>query len=317
MDLSSIIKNTEILFESNGNGEAFHVAFAVDENYMKPAGVMISSIIKNNPTGNFYFHIFTTSIKKDDVVRLKKLENNYCSLCIRFFDENIFTQLQTLEKLPISMYYRLIIPFALRTITDRVLYLDSDMLCLGDLYSLKDFDFNNDVIAVVHDECIPLEYIEELKLKKYIPYFNSGVMYYNIPRWLSEDVMIHFMRLINDRNYDFPDQDVLNIILQNKVKFLPKYYNNFFRNDKNVDNSVIILHYAGNPKPWDSIDNAGILYKKYYDESPWGDLLLREPQNYIEYRRYSKLKFRTKHILSGIFWNARYILGKLTKKHKK
>lgn len=317
MDLSSTIKNTEILFESNSEGDTLHIAFAVDENYMKPAGVMISSIIKNNPNGHFYFHIFTTSIKKDDVHRLKKLENDSCSLCIRFFDETVFSQLQTLQNLPISMYYRLVIPFALRSITDSVLYLDSDMLCLGDLYSLKDFDFNHNVIAAVHDECISLEYIEELNLKKYIPYFNSGAMYYNIPKWLSEDILMLFMKLINSRNYDFPDQDVLNIILQNKVKFLPKHYNKFFRDEKSIDNSIVLLHYAGNPKPWNSIDNAGILYKQYYDESPWGDIPLRKPENYIEYRRYSKLKFRTKHILSGVFWNVRYILGKLTKKRQK
>ncbi|WP_311753243.1 glycosyltransferase [Proteus columbae] len=317
MDLSSIIKNTEILFESNGNGDVFHVAFAVDENYMKPAGVMISSIIKNNPHGHFYFHIFTTSIKDDDVHRFKKLENNHCSLCIRFFDENIFSQLQTLENLPISMYYRLVIPYALKNITDRVLYLDSDMLCIGDIYSLIELDFNNNIIAAVHDECVPSKYIKEIGLRNDDVYFNSGVIYFNIPKWIGEDILSLFMELIGKRKYNYPDQDVLNLLLNNKVKFLPKYYNSFFYDDRNIDENVILLHYAGPSKPWYSIDRAGVLYKEYYDCSSWGDIPLRMPKDYVEYRRYSKIKFRTKHIGSGIFWNARYILGKLTKKHKK
>lgn len=314
MDLSSIIKNTEVLFEANNTDGVLHIAFAADANYIKPAGVMISSIISNNPGKNIHFHLFTTSIKEDDAFRLKALNNNFCSLYIHFFDEQIFSQLQTQKHLPVSMYYRLIIPYALHTITDRVLYLDSDMLCLGDIYLLKDLDFEDDVIAAIHDECIPLDYIHELGLKKYTPYFNSGVMYFNIPKWLSDDILKLFMDNINNRNYTFPDQDVLNIVLENKTKILSKKYNTFFKDEKSVTNDIIILHYAGNPKPWDSIDNAGITYKKYYDKSPWGDILLRAPQNYIEYRRYSKLKFSTKHILSGIYWNLRYIFSKINKK---
>nr|WP_274709405.1 glycosyltransferase [Proteus mirabilis] len=288
-----------------------HIAFAVDENYMKPAGVMISSIIKNNPNGYFYFHIFTTSIKEGDIYRLKKLENNYCSLCVHFFDESVFSQLQTTEDFPISIYYRLVIPFALQSVTDRVLYLDSDMLCIGDIYSLKNIDFHNNVIAAIHDEWISSEYLEELNLKKYTLYFNSGFIYYNIPRWLSDNILTLFMKLINNKKYSFPDQDVLNIILQDKVKILPRYYNSFFnKNEKNIDKSTILLHYAGPSKPWYSIDRAEVLYKQYYDNSPWGDILLREPQNHVEYKRYSKIKFRNKKISSGIYWKLRYLFSK-------
>lgn len=78
MDLSSVIKDIKILFEADKKGDMLHIAFAVDENYMRPAGVMISSIIKNNPDGYFYFHVFTTSVKKEDIYRLKKLRK--CSL---------------------------------------------------------------------------------------------------------------------------------------------------------------------------------------------------------------------------------------------
>lgn len=311
MELSSVIKNTEILFESNSKDDVLHIAFAVDENYMKPAGVMISSIIKNNPNGHFYFHLFTTSIKKDDVQRLKKLANNACSLCIRFFDENVFSKLQTSENFPTSIYYRLVIPFSLQSITDRVLYLDSDMLCVGDIYSIKDIEFHNNIIAAIPDEWISLEYIEELNLNKYTLYFNSGFIYYNIPRWLSEDMLLHFMRLINNKNYSYPDQDVLNIILQGNVEFLPRYYNKFYKkNEKHIDKSTIILHYVGPSKPWLSIDRAENLYKQYYDNSPWGDIPLRMPKDHVEYKRYSKIQFKNKNILSGMYWKIRYLVSK-------
>ncbi|WP_066752530.1 glycosyltransferase family 8 protein, partial [Proteus myxofaciens] len=311
MDLSSIIKDTKVFFEAESKDDVLHIAFAVDENYMMPAGVMISSIIKNNPTGHFYFHIFTTSIKKDDVVRLKKLENAHCSLCIHFFEENVFSKLQTSEYFPISIYYRLVIPFSLQSITDRVLYLDSDMLCIGDIYSLKDIEFNNNIIAAIPDEWISLEYIEELNLKKYTLYFNSGFIYYNIPKWLSEDILVLFMKLINNKYYSYPDQDVLNIILQGKVEFLPRYYNKFFKkNEKNIDKSTILLHYVGPSKPWHSIDRAENLYKEYYDNSPWGDIPLRMPKDHIEYKRYSKIQFKNKHISSGIYWKVRYLFSK-------
>ena len=37
-----------------------NIAFAIDKNYLKPCGITLYSITKNNPDINIDFHIFTT-----------------------------------------------------------------------------------------------------------------------------------------------------------------------------------------------------------------------------------------------------------------
>ncbi|PHM61444.1 glycosyltransferase family 8 protein [Xenorhabdus ishibashii] len=311
MELNSIIKSEICLFDVEKKNNIFHVAFAVDENYIKPAGVTISSIMDNNPKKFFHFHIFTTSLKDDDSKRLSKLKNGYSILTIHFFDETIFSKLQTLDNLPISMYYRLVIPYALYGITDRVLYLDADIICLGDIHSLSELDFANKTIAAVHDDCVLLEYIKSIGLNILEPYFNSGVILFNIDKWIESNVLTNFMKLIKLRKYSFPDQDVLNTILIGNVKFLPKKYNCFFNDANSLIEDPVVLHFASNPKPWKGIIYSNDIYLSYYNNSPWGDLKLDNPINYKEYKKYAKILFKNKKYFSSMLWYARYILSKI------
>ncbi|OFD25772.1 hypothetical protein A1D07_10745, partial [Acinetobacter baumannii] len=49
------LSNTQDNFVPNIN-----IAFAIDNNYLKPCGITLYSITKNNPDINIDFHIFTT-----------------------------------------------------------------------------------------------------------------------------------------------------------------------------------------------------------------------------------------------------------------
>nr|CAA37842.1 unnamed protein product [Salmonella enterica subsp. enterica serovar Typhimurium] len=61
-------------------------------------------------------------------------------------------------------------------------------------------------------------------------YFNSGVVFVNLKLWKENALTKKAFLLLAGKEADsfkYPDQDVLNILLQDKVIFLPRPYNTF------------------------------------------------------------------------------------------
>ena len=56
--------------------------------------------------------------------------------------------------------------------------------------------------------------------------------------------------MLNSENFQCKDQDVLNILCTNQIKYLPKEYNCINLSEiKNIKN-VVFLHLTISPKPW-------------------------------------------------------------------
>lgn len=68
----NIILNKQILGNKDliNKKNSLHIAFGIDANFTIGTGVLIYSILQHN-TENIIFHIFTDSIYKDDILRLK------------------------------------------------------------------------------------------------------------------------------------------------------------------------------------------------------------------------------------------------------
>ncbi|WP_439328328.1 glycosyltransferase [Lonepinella sp. BR2357] len=96
-------------------------------------------------------------------------------------------------------------------------------------------------------------------------YFNSGVLFFDSNLWhLDERTLIETTKQLSVSK--FPDQDVLNHLIQEHYYPLPKQYNyqimylyqdmsNFIqeKNDKFI--FPCILHFAFEHKPWHQLDN--------------------------------------------------------------
>ncbi|MCW7549784.1 hypothetical protein OO184_18045 [Photorhabdus sp. APURE] len=295
--------------------DVFHIAFAVDGNYLRPAGVAMFSILKNNPDSFFHFHIFTAGLSPSDVEKIKSFSDFNCSVTIHFIDTSVFDRLPESSYISTAMYYRLIIPYALKGIAEVVLYLDADILCLGNLSHLFDADIGNNPIAAVYDECVNLSYIDELGIDRTKPYFNSGVMLINIHNWMLDDIVCNFMKIINERVYSYPDQDVLNIILNDKVKLLPKQYNRFSLGKGSFSSDTVLAHFAGYPKPWSVLFKHNDIYLAYYNESPWGNVPLDKPRNYKQYKKYSNKLWGENKYFSSFIWYVKYVVKKISCKN--
>ena len=77
-------------------------------------------------------------------------------------------------------------------------------------------------------------------------------MVLNLDLIRKEKLVSKIFKQINSKKYKYPDQDVFNIICNNKIGYLPSIYNYINRTTKEVEDydKVKIFHYAGEKKYW-------------------------------------------------------------------
>ena len=86
---------------------AVHIAFGVDQNFVRGMGVAMVSILANNPLRSFVFHICTKQIHLEDLFRIEKIAKKHPVLInIYWIQDSIFADLVTFEHLPSATYYR-------------------------------------------------------------------------------------------------------------------------------------------------------------------------------------------------------------------
>ncbi|WP_439883023.1 glycosyltransferase family 8 protein [Pontibacter sp. MBLB2868] len=255
-----------------------HVAICLDKNYLEPFYALLTSIILNNKNNNIVIHTIASDISETTKAEITSYLNTKNSQIFFYkIDLSIF------ENLPyngwsIAMYYRLCIPLILPKNITRVLYLDTDIIVIGDLEELYNVDLSSYPIAAV---CDHYGTRSELGICKKGNYFNSGVILINITEWKNQQITHRVVDYIrnNASKIIFPDQDSLNAVLNNNWKKLDIRYNltyhfvspilnkkliNLFLKDK------VIIHYTTKHKPWKiTCDNRlRFLYFKYLKKSP-------------------------------------------------
>ena len=309
---------------SNGK-PSFHIAFCVDNNYFRAMGGTIASIIANNPGQHFTFHVLAFEVSEDHQRRLKQLEQMYpVSAQLHLVDLSVFSQFSHLlghTHYSLAIFTRLMIPSVLQGQTDRVLYLDADILCVSQLDELVDMDISADIAVVVPDAPVTRQRrIASLGLK-HDEYFNSGFLFINVEKWLAADITQQTLdALLNSKgDMRFSDQDALNIVFNGRARYISPRWNYLYDliHDLNVSKfamrpvgKAVFVHFAGSVKPWTewSGHDARELFRNYLKLSPWADMPLDAlPRNTKEMRMNSRFMFRQGHPLESLKWYIRYL----------
>jgi len=307
---------------------SFHIAFCVDNHYFRSMGATILSIIANNPGQHFTIHVLSFTVSEDHRARLLKLEAEHpVKTHIHIVSPDQFSQFSHFIA---STYYspaiftRLAIPEIVKDYTDKILYLDADILCVGKIDKLMALPIEETVAYVVPDADITTyRRATALKLKQ-IKYFNSGMLYINVKKWLALDITEATIRamLTGGDDFRFPDQDALNIALADHATYIAIRWNYLYgligelENDrramKDVGNAVF-LHFAGAVKPWADwcLHDSRKIFAKYHGMSPWADMPMDQyPQNYKEMRMNSRFLWNRKQYAESIRWFWKYLMAR-------
>jgi lipopolysaccharide biosynthesis glycosyltransferase len=256
------------------SSDTIHVALASDAKYAMPLTVAICSAATNcDRRRRLMFYIIHNDIPS---VLQKKIER---SLAATGFPEARIHWIpieaeQQFVDLPLERYFtpmiyaRLLIPFLLPPDLDKALYLDCDLVVVGDLAEVWDFDFDGKALLAVRDRIGTvgglggLKNHRELGIPPSAKFFNSGVLLINMRKWRSEKISQSvFDYLRRHSALGQLDQEGLNAVLFDDWKELPFRWNwqvpwRMYRLEKRTmqwlpdDNVKHVIHFTTAEKPW-------------------------------------------------------------------
>lgn len=320
---------------SDKNGNALNISYGIDENYLDGVGVSITSVLIHNKI-NVAFHIICDHYTNSFVEKVGVLAAQY-KIKISLYLINV-TCLEALPKTQVwsrAMYFRLFAFDYLNHKIDKLLYLDADVVCKGPLDELLHLNINNIVAAVVKDvDSIQARVNERLpSFNLQGRYFNSGVVLVNLQQWAENKLTARALSLLTGKDgnatfFKYPDQDVLNILLIDKVYFLPREFNTIYTikselNDKThekyrdvIHADTKLIHFTGATKPWHAWANypSVIYYRNALVKSPWKDVPSKDARTMVEYKKRYKHLLVQKRYLHGIIAGAAYLYRKILAK---
>lgn len=285
MDLARAIRKTEVLGE-NGNS-TMQIAYGVDHNFIRPMGISMTSILEHNPQAQF--HIFLDSISSEDKVRIQKTVERYHSGCtIYYVDSSIFKTFPVRSNWSVAVYFRFFTAEILYGKSDRLLYVDADVLCIDKLDELFSMDMKGNTIAAVSDPSFSDRDSKDRHMKKIgcqgTDYFNAGIILIDLNRWHTQNVSNKAIRLLSENPSRWvvaQDQDVLNVLMANEIYWLPVSYNYRATLADAYPDEIALVHYSGSPKPWTEFyfSNAKISpFELARQISEWKEVPLQAPQ---------------------------------------
>ena len=284
-----------------------NICLSSDNNFAQYLATTITSILVNaNEDDNINFHIIAWDISdenKNKLLLLKEIKD----FSIKFYDPidiEKYTSWINMNKCKWytnpAVFFRLSAPKLFSDI-DKILYLDCDMIITKSLRELFEIDISN-YMAIVVDDIIwnyrrknpnkfgvnTHDFLLSIGLDDDTHYFNTGFLFINNKLWREIDIDKQFedFQLKYYEYIRYPDQDMLNYVLRDKVKYIESKWNFAPYLDKDYYpvfpkvEDLCIIHYAAS-KPW----NPKCTDKLYIDEfwkyfflTPW---FKENPSKYI------------------------------------
>ncbi len=257
------------------------IFYACDNNFVKYTMVSLCSMIENaDPSRRYRVHILHTDITPEMQERVEALLQNAPHFSLLFDDVSEYLSSPAGKKLPIrdyyskTTYYRLYIAEMFPHI-DKAIYIDSDTVVTGDISKLYDYNIENYDLGACHEQAmIQVEaygnYVEGCLGIDRNAYFNAGVLLINCRRFREKKVLQRFTELLGVYRFAVTqDEDYLNVICKDHVRFLPDTWNaEVFGQMRVTRETGNIFHYIMVSKPWHYADcRFGDLFWDYAEKT--------------------------------------------------
>ena len=293
-------KNIKLYDKSKREKMEIPIIFATDDNYVPFLEVTLRSIIANaSKKYNYVINVLNTGLNKERTDKVKLLENenfkiNFCDISDHIV--RIKDKLKNLYHFGLAAWYRLFIQ-SIFPEYDKVVYLDCDIIVLGDVSELYNVDIGDNLLAAANCNIISThevfgEYAEKFVGVPRNKYLQSGVLVMNLKEFRKRDLENKFCYLINKYNFDVvdPDQAYLTAMCYGSVKYLPNGWNKEAIPTP-LEGKLNIVHYALYKKPWQYDD---VLNKEYFwqfaKDSPFYEDILNIKANFTDEQRANKEK---------------------------
>lgn len=252
------------------------IFLAPNNAYAPHAGITITSLLENASRDYFYeIHVLHTDLNDENIALLESISYENASIkcyCITRFIEKELKLMYTNFHFSKEMFYRILIPDVFPQY-DKAIYLDSDIAVLGDIAEFYNIDLEGNILGGIND-------VMHARSKGYVSteigldpnrYINSGVLLIDSKAYREQGIKEQiFAELAKRDSLRYPDQDLINIVCNGKIKFLPRRWNyiwhyHIVKNDQYLNlapdemkqyledaGDIQILHFTSSVKPWNN-----------------------------------------------------------------
>ncbi len=275
------------------------IFFSIDDSYAPYLAVALRSAISNSsPDRSYRAIVLHEELSEENQRRLSALEAPNFTVEFYRMDRGLETitdresNYLRCDYFTLTIYYRLFIP-AMFPELDKAIYIDSDVVVLGDLAELFDTELGDNYIAACNDKSV----IDIPELAHYMEgcigvdrheYINSGVLLMNLAALREKHFDEHFLNLLNTYHFDSiaPDQDYINAICNGKIHYLDERWD-AMPNDKREElDNVKLIHYNLFSKPWcyDGVQ-YGDYFWKYAAEAGYLEEAIEHKREYSDEKK--------------------------------
>lgn len=244
------------------NKKIVPVFFACDDNFVKFTMVTIRSMLENASKDYHYnIYILNTNIMERMQKEAFDIVNEYNNATLEFV--NVTSYLDSIaDRLPIRDYYSKTTYFRLFIAEmfpqfDKAIYLDSDMVVVGDISKLYQNELGNNLVGASHEQAMMQTDVFGTYVERNIGisrnnFFNAGMLLINTKLWRDEAVLDQFIDLLGIYTFRVTqDEDYLNVICKDRVLWVGDEWNvEIYEKIKYSEEAACIYHYIMWSKPW-------------------------------------------------------------------
>lgn len=238
------------------------IFFSIDDNYAPFLKIALNSIVEHSSKENTYrIYVLYSKLNKSnkkDIDLVIKDHSNFETYYIDMTEHitEISNALFTRDYYSKTTYYRLFIP-RLFPEYNKALYIDSDLVVLGDIADLYNHDLGTNLIGATPDESVQIipefiAYVEKYLGIKHEHYFNAGVIIMNLDELRKFDFENKFISLLSQIKFSVAqDQDYLNALCKDRVTYVSSVWDKMpFENPNIKTEDIKLIHYNLTLKPW-------------------------------------------------------------------
>ncbi len=278
--------------------EIIPIFFAVDNGYIPFLAVTLQSLIDNSSDKYHYsikvLHVNVTSENKNAILKYQRKNVDIEFVDLTYYLEKVKDKLYTRDYFTATTYFRLFIS-DLYPHYNKAIYLDCDIVVLGDIAELYNTDLGNNLVAAAPDDIIQCneefqEYVEKVVgVSDYRRYFNAGVLVMNLDQLRKFKFQEKFLYLLSTVKFAaIQDQDYLNRLCKGRVKLVSVGWNRMPMSTIRINpDDIKLIHYNYVYKPW-HYDN--IIYQdyfwKYAEKTEFIDFIRKVKSEYTEEQKF-------------------------------
>lgn len=230
------------------------VVLCCTRNWYIYLSVVVYSILKNNKVDKIYL-----IIEDDDIPYIRNKEVEFINInkikdYVLESSPNYKTQYSKLSY--VRCYFTKILK------EDKIIYIDADAIIDGSIEELWNIDLEDNVIAGVKEGGEWDKHLNTTGLDG--KYINSGILVMDLKKIREEGLDDSMIYLLNHNQYSYPDQDVINLVCRNRIKYLDTKYNS--TETTGIVNNAVVIHYIRGRKGWIKESPRSETWYKYHNK---------------------------------------------------